>query len=156
MEKMQQSKFFAFEEDFAESGIRCIPMIVRFKLDASGIKLKLSEWSRMSREERETLVELSVDSKEDIGHYKKYLKELILQKTGQEATELAEPATTAWSSTDTIPASLTEKASHLNLVIPLEKWRSLTDLQRFSLLKLSQSSHEHKNLPRAIKEFRLT
>lgn len=152
---MRQSKFFAFEEDFAESGIRCIPMIVRFKLDACGIKLKLSEWSRLSREERETLVELPVDSKEDTEDYRKHLKELILQKTGQEATELPEPATTAWSFTDKIPASLTEKAKHLNLVISVEKWKSLTDLQRFSLLKLSQSSHEHKNLPLAIKEFKL-
>ncbi|MEO6674638.1 MAG: nitrate reductase associated protein, partial [Ginsengibacter sp.] len=43
---------FKFEEDFVEEGVRCIPMVVRFKLDACGIKLKLSEWSTLIFEER--------------------------------------------------------------------------------------------------------
>jgi hypothetical protein len=152
---MVEPKFFAFENDFAENGIRCIPMIVRFKLDACGIKLKLSEWSRISAPDRETLVELPIATTQDLQHYREFLKELVLQKTGKEATELGEPATTAWSAKEEIPAGLKEKAGNLNVVISVEKWKSLTDLQRFSLLKLSESAHEQKNLPRAIKEFRL-
>lgn len=35
--------FFAFESDFVDS-LRCIPMVVRYKLDTCGIKLKLPEW----------------------------------------------------------------------------------------------------------------
>ena len=38
-------EYFNFEEDFVEKNIRCIPMIVRFKMDKAGIKLKLAEWS---------------------------------------------------------------------------------------------------------------
>ncbi|RYZ55838.1 MAG: hypothetical protein EOP49_01985 [Sphingobacteriales bacterium] len=49
---------FKFEEDFMEDGIRCIPMIVRFKLDLAGIKLKLAEWCRFSVDERATLTGL--------------------------------------------------------------------------------------------------
>ena len=37
---------FVFEEDFVEENVRCIPMTVRFKMDAAGIKLKLAESTR--------------------------------------------------------------------------------------------------------------
>ncbi|WP_353849846.1 nitrate reductase associated protein, partial [Hydrotalea sp.] len=30
-------EYFQFEEDFVEENVRCIPMIVRFKMDAVGI-----------------------------------------------------------------------------------------------------------------------
>jgi len=45
-------EYFNFEEDFVEKNIRCIPMIVRFKMDRAGIKLKLDEWSKFSTAER--------------------------------------------------------------------------------------------------------
>jgi hypothetical protein len=61
-----KAKFFEFESDFAQDSIKCIPMIVRFKLDACGIKLRLSEWSRMSAEERQTLVNLPVENHRDL------------------------------------------------------------------------------------------
>ena len=31
-----------------ENNMRCIPMIIRFKMDMAGIKLKLSEWKKFS------------------------------------------------------------------------------------------------------------
>ena len=56
---------FDFETDFMENNIRCIPMIVRFKLDAIGIKLKLAEWSRFTVEERTRLTEKSCITPEE-------------------------------------------------------------------------------------------
>ena len=50
-------EYFNFEEDFVEKNIRCIPMIVRFKMDKAGIKLKLAEWSKFNAGER---IELAV------------------------------------------------------------------------------------------------
>ncbi len=34
-------EYFHFEEEFMENNMRCIPMIIRFKMDMAGIKLKL-------------------------------------------------------------------------------------------------------------------
>jgi hypothetical protein len=42
--------YFAFENDFVDT-FRCIPMIVRYKLDTCGIKLKLPEWVKLSVDE---------------------------------------------------------------------------------------------------------
>jgi len=36
---MNGIEYFKFEEDFIEEDVRCIPMIVRFKMDLAGIKL---------------------------------------------------------------------------------------------------------------------
>jgi len=43
-------EYFRFEEEFMENNMRCIPMVIRFKMDIAGIKLKLSEWKKFSPE----------------------------------------------------------------------------------------------------------
>src|SRR5215212_3997063 len=107
-------EYFQFENDFVEPNIRCIPMIVRFKLDACGIKLKLSEWSRMNKEEREMLARLPIDTRDQLLDYRVYLKGLILMRTGNNATELVDVPTDAWAITKKIPEELTNKLNQFN------------------------------------------
>ena len=52
---MNDTALFAFEDDFVAS-LRCVPMAVRFKLDACGVKLSLRQWSRFSQAERRELL----------------------------------------------------------------------------------------------------
>ncbi|MFM7384388.1 MAG: nitrate reductase associated protein, partial [Microcystaceae cyanobacterium] len=47
--------FFQFEQDFVAS-LRCIPMLVRMKLDTCGVKLKLTHWHQLDQTERQNLV----------------------------------------------------------------------------------------------------
>src|SRR6185369_16057891 len=97
-------EYFHFEQDFMEDNIRCIPMIVRFKLDACGIKLKLKEWSKMTLEEREQLALLPIDSHADLNIYKTYVQELIYSHTGENASLLpANNTSNYWSSADALP-----------------------------------------------------
>jgi len=70
MSNITTATHFLFETDFMEENIRCIPMIVRFKLDTCGIKLKLKEWSKMTVEERENLVTLPCRTPEQTDMYK--------------------------------------------------------------------------------------
>jgi hypothetical protein len=150
-------EYFDFEQDFMEDNIRCIPMIVRFKLDACGIKLKLKEWSNMILEEREQLANLPIDTNEDLNVYKTYVQELIYKHTGENATLL--PTTynlEYWSSIEVLPAVLEEKLRESKMSISLTRWKDLTVLQRFALLKLTRPGHENKNFPKAMKEFGLT
>lgn len=147
--------FFRFEEDFVESGIRCIPMIVRFKLDACGIKLKLSEWSRMSEKERRHLALADCGNPEAIFRYRKELSELIFKRAGNVATPVPIPENPAWSRTDEVPYTIIEKLRELSCELSAERWKTLTQLQRFALLKLSYPGHENKNFPKALAEFGL-
>ncbi|NJO25815.1 MAG: nitrate reductase maturation protein NarM [Bacteroidia bacterium] len=152
---LAEGSFFLFEEDFVEENVRCIPMIVRFKLDACGIKLKLAEWSKFKPEEKEQLAAQSCGTKEETATYKKYLQELILGRTGNKATELATDEHPAWAEADRLTPELDNKAKESGWEISIEQWKSLTSLQRFALLKLCRPGHENKNFPKAMKEFNL-
>lgn len=146
--------FFEFEADFVDS-LRCIPMQVRYKLDTCGIKLKLSDWHELTQAERAALVELPCTTQTEIEAYKKYLEELILERTATPASQLPIEPYPAWMDSSAIPANLQEKAQEIGVHLTLEKWTNLTPLQRFALIKLSRPSHENKNFPRAMAEFHL-
>ena len=147
-------EYFHFEQNFMEDNIRCIPMIVRFKLDACGIKLKLKEWSKMIVEEREQLALLPIDSSTELEVYKTYVQELIYNHTGENAT-LLPPSNRHdhWSKVDALPSALKEKLNEYKMGISISQWKSLSVLQRFALLKLTRPGHENKNFPKAMKEF---
>lgn len=148
-------EYFRFEEDFIEQNVRCIPMIVRFKMDAAGIKLKLSEWARFRPEERTELAIKECSTREEIAIYKNYLAQLVLIRAAHLPTLMEIDSNPEWSRLDEIPVSLQEKASEFGWEISLAQWSSLTDLQRFALLKLKRPGHENKNFPIAMKEFGL-
>ncbi|MDB9319579.1 nitrate reductase associated protein [Nodularia spumigena] len=146
--------FFEFEADFVNS-LRCIPMQVRYKLDTSGIKLKLSHWHQMTQDERAALVELPCNTQTEIQAYQDYLQQLILERTGNPVAKLPIEPNPLWMDSQTVPASIQEKAQEMGITLTLQQWTALTPLQRFALIKLSRPGHENKNFSRAIAEFHL-
>jgi hypothetical protein len=146
--------FFQFEADFVES-LRCIPMVVRYKLDTCGIKLKLDQWNRFSDRDCQALVEHPCTTSEDIAAYRQLLSELIWHYTQTPATELPIDEHPPWIDGNSIPESVRAKAKSVETDLTLEQWQTLTLLQRFALIKLSRSSHENRNFIPALKEFNL-
>ena len=149
---MNSSVFFKFESDFVES-LRCIPMVVRFKLDTCGIKLKLEQWFRFMEGDRQQLVHLPCGSAQDIAAYRDYVSDLVLQYTQVSASELPIEDHPAWLNGLNIPDSVQEKADSVGAQFNLEQWQALDPLQRFALIKLSRSSHENRNFLPALQEF---
>jgi hypothetical protein len=149
-------EYFSFEQDFVEENVRCIPMIVRFKLDACGIKLKLTEWAKMTVGERIALAESPCDTREEITLYKNYLQQLVLEHSGQEATELKIDESPLWAMLAEVPRLFLEKLKYYNVSVSVSQWQRLSTLQRFALLKLSSASHESKNFLKALRDFDLT
>jgi hypothetical protein len=148
-------EYFRFEEDFVEQNIRCIPMIVRFNMDAAGIKLKLLEWSRFDPGDRIELATRPCTSADEVSAYKTYLIGLIRKKTGKEASTMEVDENPFWRPINHVPSLLREKANEFGWVISVNQWKDLTQLQRFALLKLCRPGHENRNFPRAMKEFGL-
>ncbi len=148
-------EYFNFEEDYIEENVRCIPMIVRFKMDAAGIKLKLAEWSKFKPEERIQLALMSATTEEQLRSYNNYLTQLVAEYTSSQATALTIDNNPEWADLQSVPFMLAEKAREFDLEITLEQWQALTNLQRFALLKLYTPGHENKNFSKAIKEFNL-
>ena len=147
--------FFGFEEDFAEDNVRCIPMIVRFKLDACSIKLQLHEWSRMNLQERILLAEMDCFSRRQLQQYRYYLQQLVIKYTGAKAADLPAIENAAWANVDNVPDILHEKLAEFAWQLSQQQWQNLSNLQRFVLLKLCRPGHENRNFPKAIKEFGL-
>lgn len=151
---MTEPAFLQFETDFVES-LRCIPMIVRMKLDTCRVKLKLEHWNQFTQLERQNLVTMPCKSDREIVDYREYLQHLVIANTGTPAKELAIDTNPAWLNTEEIPEALKTKAQELNIAISLQQWSNLTPLQRFTLIKLSRPSHENRNFIPALKEFGL-
>ena len=149
-------EYFEFEEDFMASNMRCIPMAVRFKLDKVRIKLKLSAWVKFSSAEKMALALDPCVTEAQQVLYALSLGNLILLNTGQLACELSpDKVVDAWTSGNPIPQSLREKALEFGWEVGLPAWNTLSDLQRYCLLKLTNPSHENKNFPIAMREFGL-
>ncbi len=151
----ERLQYFAFEQDFVEKGIRCIPMIVRKKMDVVGIKLKLAHWSQFNKKERLVLSIQACTTAEQQRLYGTYLTWLIRKYTGEEPVLLEPDDHPVWQVTDNIPAELREKAAEFGWTITIHQWGSISELQRFALLKLCRPGHENKNFPKAMMEFGL-
>ncbi|MEA5533457.1 nitrate reductase associated protein [Crocosphaera sp. XPORK-15E] len=148
------SVFFQFESEFVDA-LHCIPMIVRFKLDTCGVKLKLVHWNQFTPEERKVLVVMPCETPKESQEYKDFLQALITDKTGSPAGELPIDSNPFWLDDKTIPDQVQEKAAEFEINLSLEQWEKLTPIQRFALIKLSRSSHENRNFYPALQEFQL-
>jgi hypothetical protein len=146
--------FFQFETDFVES-LRCIPMQVRFRLDTCGVKLKLHQWNLFTLADRAKLVDLDPQTDLEIAAYRDLLIELILARSGEAATFLAIDPQPAWLQETIIPSVLAVKANTAGIILSVVEWQKISPLQRFALIKLSNTSHEQNNFLPALQEFKL-
>ena len=71
---------FAFEADFA-SDLRCIPMVVRFKLDRAGIKLSLRQWTRIGPSKRQALAAIPCNTLHEVAVYRRTLVGMVERNT---------------------------------------------------------------------------
>jgi hypothetical protein len=149
---------FNFEQD-GRYPLRRIPMIMRFKLDACGIKLPLIAWALLSRAQREALVDQPCTSDEEKQRYCQQIAQMLeAHADNPDAAPEFVPVEDApmWRNISMIPSQLVEQMTQLALPVPtLEQWRALDDLQRFALLKLTRNGHKNANLLPALREFGL-
>jgi hypothetical protein len=146
-------RYFAFESDFVES-LRCVPMCVRLKLDVAGVKLKLNEWSKTDPAERTYLADMPCSSRDEIRAFRDFISLLVRINCGALPT-LMDPTEPLWNSEE-VPEQVMEKAVSFGVAVPPDAWRSLDELERFALVKLSRPGHEGKNFVPALEEFGIT
>lgn len=146
-------ELFRFESDFVDS-LRCIPMAVRYRLDLTGVKLRLNEWSKLGKDERRSLVERPVGSEADLRDYRDGLSALVESACGSPPSLLPEAVDRQWES-PAPPLQVLEKAAAEGIALSNAEWMALRPLQRFALIKLSRPGHENRNFVPAALEFGL-
>jgi hypothetical protein len=140
---------FAFENPFVTE-LRCIPMAVRRKLDLTGLKLSLGQWTKFSLDNRRFLMNSPIDHPHaDWGHRARTL----VQELGEEPRLLEIETLPAWKVLEHIPADVASQCGSHEIELSLATWRSLDELQRFALVKLSRPGHENRNFLPALREF---
>jgi hypothetical protein len=149
----ETARYFQFEADFVAS-LRCIPMYVRFKLDAVGLKLKLSHWVKFSFEDRQVLAETPCETAEEIDAYKLLLSNLALERTVDVLKSLPAGHDSDWKR-ENAPERVLARAGEMGVSITKDQWAALAPLQRFALVKLVRSGHEGRNFGPALREFGL-
>lgn len=146
---------FGFEQDFAGS-LRCIPMCVRMKLDLTGIKLSLRQWSQLRPDERRELLERACVTPDEQSRYHAHLLSLIAQRCDAPPKPLPANEDHLWRDSAAIPDCVLQQAASDRVSPPTpEAWGTLTSLQRFALVKLARSRHENENFVPALREFGL-
>lgn len=149
------TQFFGFESDFVDS-MRCIPMAARLRLDRTGVKLKLNEWSKLAPELRMALAQSPCGSPAEREQWKAYLAGVVEQASGAQPSLLPEPVEEIWEDRGTVPDQVRDQARSLGLDVGLAAWAALSPLQRFALVKLSRPGHENRNFRPAMAEFGLS
>ena len=152
---MNDNQLFAFEDDFVAS-LRCIPMAVRLKLDRSGIKLSLRQWSRFTRDDRQALLEAPCRTPVEVAVYRERLVELVALRAKEAAKPLADPPAPLWESASAPPHVVASFATSVGVSPPSARaWGELSELQRFALIKLTRDNHDNVNFIPAMREFGL-
>jgi hypothetical protein len=147
---------FEFEADFARD-LRCIPMVVRFKLDRCGVKLSLRQWSRIGAVQRFALADRACDTESEAAVYRQALLQLIADCQAGDPVFLPESDTAqSWSDASTVAVRVAEMIAVLGLPpMNASAWAKLSTLQRFALLKLTRPGHDNENFLPAMREFGL-
>ena len=147
---------FDFEQD-GRYPLRRIPMRIRFNLDACGIRFSLTAWTLLSRDEREYLLNLPCGAEQQRQAYRDTLAAMLKPHAENPEARLEEivvETMPAWQQVNLLPSFMIDHLTALALPIPtLEFWRDLSDLQRFTLIKLTRHGHRNTNLIPALKEF---
>jgi hypothetical protein len=121
------------------------------------IKLSLRQWSRFALADRHELLITPCASPSEIDAYESMVVDLITASSREEPKRLPELPIPLWETVDATPAAVIDFARSLGVAAPwLRDWRELSELQRFTLIKLTRDNHDNVNFLPAMREFGLT
>ena len=147
-----EQRIFGFEADFAKD-LRCIPMVVRFKLDRCGVKLSLRQWSRMGAANRGRLLATRGDTAAETEAFRILVIDLATMHCAEAIRWLPVEPEPAWANPVSVPTDVIRQAAACGVAPPTPKgWKHLSVLQRFALLKLARSDHDNHNFVPAMRE----
>lgn len=140
---------FQFERDF-QTDLRCIPMVIRHRLDLCGIKMSLKEWVKLGPELR---AEILAHADDEPARFAELVDARIVERMGEPPARCPIDADPPWADVSRIPDEVTAKAAAEGVSLTPQQWAGLGPLQRFALFKLARSSHKNENFVPACREF---
>lgn len=129
-----------------------LPLDLRRKLDATGIKLSLKDWLAFAFEERTVLCHLPCESVDEARAFAAYIDFLSRQYRGAPAEKTAVLDSRLWDSSQ-LPEGVVEKSRGLeNQTVTLERWRGWQPHQRYALYKTAVSKSQPGAFERVLEQ----
>jgi hypothetical protein len=145
---------FAFELDLYPS-MRCIPMVVRYKLDMVGLKVSLKVWNALPLDRRqELLYAWPVETAAERSRLREALCHWLQAVSNEPLREVVLEEPSPWQEGTPPGTAVREQGERCRPPLTIEEWGSLERLERFALVKLASSKHERGRFAAALAEFR--
>lgn len=142
---------FGFEDSFAED-LRFMPLSMRYRLDLSGLKLRLEDWHRLPVAARERLLRMPVGDEGDIASFREAAIGVAASHGCRWPAEVQPVDRSAWDARAGIPEQVLAACARIPAEPPLEAWPGLPDFRRYALYKLACSGREPGAFAAALRE----
>jgi len=126
---------FDFETELTDD-LELIPITVRRKLDASGVKLHLEEWRRLTLAERRALCHLPIATNQETSVFAAILTEMVFRACGRPPESIAPSRAVADPAPAPIPAKVIELLGKHRL--DPTAWEKFDFDERYALIKLAR------------------
>lgn len=128
-------RHFDFETDLTDD-LELIPITVRRKLDASGVKLHLEEWKALTIAERRALCHLPIATDEETSVFAAILGEMVSRACGRPPESMAPNRALADPAAAPLPAKIIELIGKHHL--DATAWERFDFDGRYALIKLAR------------------
>lgn len=136
-----QAGFYPFEGP-STTDLSLIPLSIRYKLDRSEIKLHLAQWQQISLDDRQRLLDTSCGSATEVAGYRALLTEIIERYFSAPPTSHAPISNAPWADSSRWPQVVIEQCRIQSITLPpVERWQSLSGVDRHALFVLGRSKH---------------
>jgi hypothetical protein len=138
-----QAGFYPFEGP-STIDLSLIPLSIRYKLDRAEIKLHLTQWQKISLDDRQRLLDTPCGTATEITVYRALLLELIERYFSAPPTSHPLTSDEPWADSSRWPQVVIEQSEKQSTALPpVEKWQALSEIDRHALFVLGRSKHAH-------------
>ncbi len=148
-----QAGFYPFEGP-ATIDLSLIPLSIRYKLDRAEIKLHLTQWQKISLDDRQRLLDTPCGTVTEVTIYRALLLELIERYFSAPPTSHPLTSDEPWANSSRWPQVVIEQSEKQSTALPpVEKWQTLSEIDRHALFVLGRSKHAHQEFIAAMALF---
>ena len=148
-----QAGFYPFEGP-ATIDLSLIPLSIRYKLDRAEIKLHLSQWQKISIDDRQRLLETPCGTATETASYRALLIEIIEHYFSAPPTSHPLTGDEPWADSSRWPPVVIEQSEKQSIALPpVGQWQALSEMDMHALFVLGRSKHAHEEFIAAMTLF---
>lgn len=143
-------RIFAFESGYS-ADLHFLPMAMRYRLDLAGIKIGLKAWMGIPVRDRFALAAYPIAPGDGAAGFAEEAARVLCANARERPESIPKADPKAWGIS--IPPPVRLACEIAGIPMEADAWKRLGELQRYALLKLSDSRRDPEAFGRAWREF---